>query len=74
MVSITLFCPMILSKKSATFWDHALARREGIVLAIPAWPAEAQMTLISNRLVQAPALIMDINKTGSDKPLPARAR
>ncbi len=27
MVSITLFCRMILSKKSATFWDHTLASR-----------------------------------------------
>jgi hypothetical protein len=26
MVSISLFCRMILSKKSATFWDHALER------------------------------------------------
>jgi len=25
MVSISLFCRMILSKKSATFWDHALS-------------------------------------------------
>ena len=26
MVSISLFYHMILSKKSETFWDHALAR------------------------------------------------
>ena len=26
MVSMSLFCRMILSKKSETFWDHALAR------------------------------------------------
>ncbi len=28
MVSISLICRMILSKKSATFLDHALASRE----------------------------------------------
>ena len=26
MVSMSLFCSMILSKKSETFWDRALAR------------------------------------------------
>ena len=29
MVSMFLFCRMILSKKSATFWDHALIRTLG---------------------------------------------
>ena len=27
MVSLSLFCRMISSKKSATFWDHALSSR-----------------------------------------------
>jgi len=26
MVSMSMFCRMILSEKSKTFWDHALAR------------------------------------------------
>jgi len=26
MVSMSLFCRIILSKKSKTFWDHALTR------------------------------------------------